>query len=290
MDSSITDAEDAFAVVASRLRLQILKTLDDAAGEARTFTHLYREVDADNTSQFAYHLEEFHPHYVQRSTEGYAIRDVGRRLVESVNAGEYTVEPEFEPFTLDTHCPHCGTVSARATYDGQLATVSCESCGTSLLRYDLRPAHVASRTAREALVAADRQMRAEFGAAIDGVCQRCGGTTTAELHGGADASPATAILACECDHCGASHSAPVPIALLGHPPTMCHLAEHGQNPHETPVWKLLPEVATWDVESSAPSTATVSLPSGRRVTVHVDDGVTVRTEQAGDRDVSGTTE
>lgn len=70
---------------------------------------------------------------------------------------------------------------------------------------------------------------------------------------------------------------------------MSYLTEHGLNPHGTPVWELLPEVATWAVESSAPAAATVSLPGGRHVTVHVDDGVTLRSEGADDRDVPGTT-
>lgn len=277
MGTSITDAEDAFAVLASELRLQILEALDAADDNTQSFTQLYREVDASNTSQFAYHLTKLTSQYVQETNDGYAIQDVGRRLVEAVNAGEYTVSPDFESFTLETHCPHCGVSSARASYDGRLAAVDCEPCGTTLLRFDLRPAHIADRNSRDALRAADRQMRAEFGSAIDGVCQRCGGMTTAELDTGTDAEPANAILACQCTQCGASHSAPAPVAVLQQPHVMRHLAERGMNPNTTPIWELLPVIAEWNVETSKPGSVIVDIPDQGHVRIRVDDEISMTT-------------
>jgi|GEM_PF-2120633 ribosomal protein S27E len=184
-------------------------------------------------TEFSYHLAELTPHFVQETTEGYAIRDAGRRIVESVKSGEHTVKPTFERVRLTTHCPDCGETAASATYDGRLATVDCQSCSRTLMRYELRPAHVANRSSREALIATDRQIRAEYESALDGICQRCGGTVSVELHTEVATTGARASIACECDQCDTTYTAPVEVALLTHPPGH-HSTERGRRRRAKP--------------------------------------------------------
>lgn len=290
MESDISDVEDAFSVLASSVRLRILRTLRDGADESpHSFTALYDAVDVASTSQFSYHLHELTDQYVGHVDDGYVITDTGRRVVQSVDAGEYTVQPEFEPVNVSTHCPKCGQTDAEATYDGQLATVDCRSCGLTLLRYDLRPAHVADRRPLEALKAADRQMRAEYGSALAGVCQRCGGSIETELVTDEDADPATAVLLCDCRYCGSSISAPVEIAVLHHPDVSSLYSDESVDPMTTPIWKLFKLASTWEVElDGADEEATVSTGNQRiridargDIEIRVGDdpsGATVRTD------------
>lgn len=275
--SDSSDVEDAFAVLASDFRLQILDTLrEDDADRRYSFTELYAAVDAPNTSQFSYHLEKLVPKYVDHTEQGYVIRDAGRRIVQSMNAGEYSVVPEFEPLAVSTHCPNCEETAATATYDGRMATVCCQTCGDELLRYDLRPAHVADRGSREALRAADRQMRAEFDSAVDGVCQRCGGSIEAGLETDPNAEPPTSIVTCDCAHCGVSYSGPVEMVLLSHPSVIAHYLAADLNTRTAPLWEVLEHLSEFLVEPVDSTEVLVEAPSGEQYRIRVTDTIDVR--------------
>lgn len=272
MDQDVSNAEDAFAVLANAVRLQILEALADAPDEVpRSFTELYDGVDTSNTSQFSYHLNELTGRYVQHTEEGYVLSDAGRRIVQSVRAGEYTLEPDFEPVEVSTYCPYCEGTSAEATYDGRFVPVDCLSCGNAVLRCELRPAHVTNRDPLQALKAADRQARAEFGSALDGVCQRCGGSVQTELIHGSESGPPTAVLACDCRHCGSALSAPVELSLVHHPEVISHCWERDLDALTAPTWELLSFVSDWEVDATG-TTAEVTIES-RRITVRPHQGV-----------------
>lgn len=256
-----SDAESAFKVLASDLRLRILGTLVDVAEqEGLTFTELYDAVDTTNTSQFSYHLNELTDQYVQKKEPGYVISDAGRRIVQSVKAGEYTLRPEFDPIAIETHCPYCSATSAEAIYDGRLATIQCLSCENTFLRYDLRPGHVANRDSLQALKAADRQMRAELHSALDEVCQRCGGSIKLEVLTRKNSDPATVLVVFECQQCRTTLSAPLEVVLLHHPKVVSHYWSDNINVHTTPTWELLSEISDWDVELDESNGVVVVLP------------------------------
>lgn len=277
MNSNASDAEDAFAVLASRLRLRILDTLRETDTDRRyTFTGLYQAVEGPNTSQFAYHLDRLTPRYVQHTDDGYVITDAGRRIVQSMNAGEYSVEPELEPVEVSTHCPGCGATAATATYDGRVATVCCRSCGGELLRYDLQPAHVDDRDSRAALRAADRQMRAEFDSAVDGVCQRCGGSIRAGLETDTIEDSATCIVTCDCAHCGVSYSGPVGMVLLSHPAVTAHYWATDLDTRTAPLWEVLEHLSGFVVEPVDSTEVVVELPSGEQFRIRVTDTIDVQ--------------
>lgn len=261
MCSGISAAEDAFAVLANRIRLQILQTLGETSDQTSySFTELYEAVDISNTSQFSYHLNELTDQYVQQTDGEYVISDAGLRIVQSVSAGEYTARPEFESISVSTCCPYCGETSGEATYDQQLALVGCLSCENTLLRYDLRPAHVDDRDQLHALKAADRQMRAELRSALDGVCQRCGGSVEPDFHTGADIDPAEALVVCECQQCGTILSAPISMALLHHPEVISRYWNENVNVMRTPTWKMFEHLSTWSVELTQSESITVTIP------------------------------
>lgn len=270
MDPDISTAEDAFGVLASRPRLQLLQALaDNSDGSPCSFTELYDKVEITNTSQFSYHLNALTDRYVRQSTDGYTISDAGRRVIQLVRAGEYTVQPEFEPVTVSTSCPYCDGKSAEATYDGQLATVDCLSCENTLLRYDLRPAHTEDRRSLGALKAADRQMRSEFGSAIDGVCQRCGGSIHSKLRTGAETGPAAALLICDCQHCGTTLSTPVKIALLHHPAVISRYWEETLDTLSAPTWELFSLISDWEVEICDSGTTAELIFETRKIVIGV---------------------
>ncbi|KAB1190464.1 helix-turn-helix domain-containing protein [Haloferax sp. MBLA0076] len=246
------DAESAFALLASDIRLRILETLVDVPQqEPLSFTELYDAVDAANTSQFSYHLKELTEQYVQHQETGYVVTDAGRRIVQSIKADEYTLQPKFDPVAIETHCPYCGATAAEATYDGRLATIDCLSCANTVLRYELRPGHVAKRSSLRALEAADRQMRGELCSAVDGVCQRCGGSMKLEFITGKEVDPATVLVVCECQHCMTTLSVPIEVALLHHPEVIAKFWDDNLNVTTTPTWELLSEISDWDVELDA---------------------------------------
>lgn len=270
MEPEISNVEDAFAVLASNLRLQILQALaDETEATPLSFTELYDAVDTSNTSQFSYHLNKLTDQYVQRTEEEYVITDIGQRIVQSVNAGEYTIQPKLEPVSVSTYCPYCGETSAEATYDGQLATVDCLSCDFTLLRYDLRPAHVENRDSLHALKAADRQMRAEFGTAITGVCPRCGGSIDLDVCTGPTVDPATALIVCDCQHCGTVISAPVEIALLHHPEVISRYWDEDVNTVTTPIWEMLSCLAKWSVELDESESLTIVTAENEQIRIDV---------------------
>jgi len=276
VDQDISTAEDAFSVLGNRLRIQILEALADGSDqESLSFTELYEAVDSSNTSQFSYHLKELTGQYVQLTDAGYVISDAGRRIVQSVKAGEYTLHPEFEPIEVSTHCPFCDGTSAEATYDGQLATIDCLSCGNTVLRYDLRPGHVADRNSFQALKAADRQMRAEVSSALDGVCQRCGGSMISELRTESDVSPVTPLVVCDCRQCGCRLSVPIEIALLYHPEVVSRCWVDNVNAITTPTWELLAKLAEWNVKVDESNVITVVIPGEEqlRFNIRCDDSI-----------------
>ncbi|WP_114578666.1 helix-turn-helix domain-containing protein [Saliphagus sp. LR7] len=289
MESDLSDTEDAFSVLASSVRLEILRTLRDSAdGSPSSFTELYNAVDVASTSQFSYHLHELTDRYVDHTDDGYVISDTGRRVVRSVNADEYTLQPEFEPVDVSTYCPYCAETDAEATYDGQLAAVDCRSCGFTLLRYDLRPAHVADRNSLEALKAADRQMRAEYGSALVGVCQRCGGSIETELVTGEDADPATAILVCDCRYCGTLISAPVSIAILHHPDVISKCLNETVDTMATPIWQLFELVSAWDVVLDGPNDVAVVRTEIRHIRIDARADLVIRVRDTPAEDLAYT--
>lgn len=272
MGPDISDAEDAFAVLASRIRLQILQALGDTSDQtAYSFTELYEAIDTANTSQFSYHLNELTDQYVQQTDGGYVISDAGLRIVQLVNAGEYTIQPAFEPVKVSTYCPYCDGTTAEATYGGLFATVDCLSCENTLLRYDLRPAHVADRDSFQALKAADRRMRAELRTALDGVCQGCGGSVESELSTGPDVDPAAALIRLDCQQCGRNLSAPVKIALLHNPEVIARCSDENVDSMATPTWELLVTLSRWSIELDEADSLTVVIPGAEPLQLDVSD-------------------
>lgn len=272
MDPDISDAEDAFAVLANRIRLQMLRRLSAGSDQSScSFTELYEAIDIANTSQFSYHLNELTGHYVQQTDGGYAISDAGLRIVQLVNAGEYTVRPEFDPVEVSTHCPYCDGTAAEARYSGRFATVDCLACENTLLRYDLRPAHVADRDSYQALKAADRRMRAEFRTALDGVCQRCGGSVDSTLVTGAAVDPARALLQVPCRQCGTELSAPVKIALLHCPEIRSRFDDEPVGLLTTPTWELFERLSTWRIELDEAESLTLRIPAADPIRIDLRD-------------------
>ncbi|WP_425495425.1 DUF7351 domain-containing protein [Natrinema halophilum] len=140
-------------------------------------------------------------------------------------------------------CPFCDGTSAEATSNGQLATIDCLSCGNTVLRYDLRPGHVADRNSLQALKAADRQMRAEVSSALDGVCQRCGGSSILKFLSGSEAEPVAVLVVCDCQQCGTRLSAPIEIAFLRHPEVGSRYWDNSVQVTTTPIWEMLPALS-----------------------------------------------
>jgi hypothetical protein len=72
--------DDAFALPGNETRVEMLRTLGDA-DEPMSFTELFDQVGASDSSQFNYHLDKLAGHLVRSSDDGYELQRAGDRLI-----------------------------------------------------------------------------------------------------------------------------------------------------------------------------------------------------------------
>ena len=181
--------EEAFAVLGNETRLQVLLALGEADGPL-SFSELYEAVDYETTANFSYHLEKLEDYFVERSDDGYRLRQTGRRVVEAVLSGAVTQTPVLDRTPTDTTCFLCDS-SMEVDYREERVGVYCPDCrGTRGASSDIvdraydpeidlvgavtiPPAGTQQRTPGEVLDAAEIWTVTEVHATARGVCPRC---------------------------------------------------------------------------------------------------------------------
>lgn len=177
--------EDAFAVLGNETRINILRSLWDAAPEPVPFGTLRKNVGMPDSGHFNYHLDKVEGPFVRYTGDGYTLRLAGEYVIRAVLAGIITERPAFEPTELDAKCPCCGGTS-EAWYADEIFTARCTRCegvirgeeyptGT-FLRYDFPPAGLVDRTPDEVLTAAHTLYDAKLTAMLGQVCPECAAT------------------------------------------------------------------------------------------------------------------
>ncbi len=200
-------------------RLAILRALKDA-DEPLAFSEVYDRVEQTVTSNFNYHLGKLEGHFVQKTGDGYELRQAGRRVIEAVLSGTVTDAPEMKPTRIDMQCPFCGAPIA-VGYQEERVDIYCTDCTGlfgkvetvaelsapgeygSLGHMLLPPAGVQGRAAAETLDAAWLWSQLEFVARGSGLCPRCSAlveqsVTVCDEHERTEGA---------CDDCGRNYAA-----------------------------------------------------------------------------------
>ena len=186
--------EAVFEILGNEIRMGILQALWEAYDPLAergplSFSELRAAVDVSDSGQFNYHLDKLRDRYVERTDEGYELRPVGLKLVQSVIAGAGQ-EGDFEPTPVDVACERCGGAT-ELTYDGGRVYHVCTDCGGhfeaeeypegTLWGKSFPPAGVAHRDPEElyaTLTFLDWPMSAKL---TGNVCPRCSGVLEQSL-------------------------------------------------------------------------------------------------------------
>jgi DNA-binding transcriptional ArsR family regulator len=182
--------DEAFGVLGEETRLGILRALGDAEAPL-SFSELFDRIDYDTTANFSYHLGKLEGHFVERTGDGYALRQAGQRVVEAVLSGAVTDAPVVERTRIDRSCQHCGGSPVEVEYTEEQLGVYCTQCagqyggsnGTEgeelpaererIGYLYLPPAGTRGRTPAEMVEAAHRWTVLQAQSLHRGVCPRC---------------------------------------------------------------------------------------------------------------------
>ncbi|WP_135855389.1 winged helix-turn-helix domain-containing protein [Halorussus salinus] len=240
---------EAFAALGNENRVEILRAFAAAdADEKRrlTFSELYDRVDIDGTNQLAYHLDKLAGVFLRRSDAGYSFTQAGDRVVRALLSESYNRTADFEPTEVEGYCPSCGGRRLRASYERPLLEVSCVDCESPVTSYEVSPGRFDADSSEAVLRACDRRVHYEYGAALDGVCPECGGTTEIDIERHESVRPETYTAAATCLTCERCIFAPVEFRLLYDPGVVGAYHEQGIDLLRLPFYRVTEHVTAWD--------------------------------------------
>lgn len=125
-EDPVLSPDDAFGVLGNETRMEILRTLS-GADEPLGFADLFDRVAYDESSNFSYHLERLVGHFVEKTGDGYILRETGQRIIQAVLSGAVTESPTVELMELDERCYHCGSQQLM-DYRDHSAFIYCPGC------------------------------------------------------------------------------------------------------------------------------------------------------------------
>jgi ribosomal protein S27AE len=301
----VLSPDDAFSVLGNETRIQILRTLGEAA-EPLSFSALYERVEMPDTGNFSYHLDKLSGHFVRQTDSGYDLHQSGRRVVEAIRSGAVTQAPVMEPTEVEKPCSYCGT-SILVSYHEEQVRKYCPECvgtyGTMTVEagasgdaeygylgaLDLPPAGLHGRPPIGVLEAAYRWSLLEHFAWAEGICPRC---AAAVVSSGAVCEDHDATEgACDrcdgryavnvhyrCPTCHSDHGGMFANHLLTHPALLTFLLAHDVNPLSPPARRFSASVWVYEeeVSSTEPFEAAFTFTiDGDSLTMTVDDDLTV---------------
>lgn len=204
--------DEAFAVLGSEARLEIMQTLGET-GKPLAYSELFERLSYNDRSNFSYHLKKLVGHFVGKVDDEYVLRRPGERVVEAVLSGAVTADPVRELTETERPCPFC-SASIEVGYQQERVTMHCPECsglfGEEQTEDDrftqagnlgfrpLPPAATTGRTAEEIHDVSKIWVVTSMQAIGRGVCPRCSGTVdhSVEVCESHDASEGV------CDRCG----------------------------------------------------------------------------------------
>jgi hypothetical protein len=232
------DPAEAFGVVASETRLDILEALWRAEERPVPFSELHDDVPLRDSAQFNYHLQQLTDRFVTKTDDGYDLRHAGAQVVRAVRAGTFTRTPDVDPFAVKGACTRCGG-GLEARYADEQFRIDCVDCGKSHGEYEFPAGGLADRSEPEIARAFDERVRHLHCLAADGVCPACAGRIHTEIVRGGDCCLDVAVRAEHvCERCHNDLCSPVGLVLLDQPVVTAFYEEHGIDISERPYWTL----------------------------------------------------
>lgn len=285
--SDSIDADDAFSLLGSEVRLRIVRALGDAWSpedrEPLSFSALRRAVDVRDSGRFDYHLRQLLGAYVEQTDDGYLLTYPGVKVYQSIKAGTFNERVTIEPFELDVTCFDCeGPLVAR--YQDLLFKIECGDCDRRYYNYYLPPGSITDATRDGVLAVLDRALRRDVASAAAGLCPACDGEMAATV--GPDAGyifgesgrSFEAHVAFDCHLCGAHTEATVGEALIDHPALVSFFYQRGTDLSDRYLWTLpfVHESARTELRSADPVRVGVTAAcDGDELTMVVDGSLDV---------------
>lgn len=245
--SDSIDADDAFSLLGSEVRLRIVRALGDAwtpeDREPLSFSELRRAVDVRDSGRFDYHLRQLLGAYVEQTDEGYQLTYPGVKVYQSIAAGTFNERLTIEPFDLDVDCFDCGATLV-GRYEDLLFKIVCDDCGRRYYNYYLPPGSITETDKDGVLRLLDRALRRDVASAAAGLCPSCYGEMAATV--GPDAGYIfqetgrgfDAHAAFDCGLCGSHVEATVGGTLVDHPALVSFFYERGTDLSDRYLWTL----------------------------------------------------
>lgn len=292
--------DEAFNVLGNDIRIQILRTLGEA-DRALSFTEMRDELGIRQGGQFNYHLDKVVGHFVEKTGDGYVLREPGRQVVEAVLSGAVTNDPVLERSVIEFSCHHCDA-PVEVDYSHGTMRMSCSECSGqfdesnapsnlnrvqtgTLANYRLPPAGVDGRTAEEVMRAAATWGHLSSNALACGICPKCSAVVdrTVQICDDHDSGDgrcdrchsrfALLIESC-CSNCIFEARSSAVILVLPVPEMLAFVGEHGLNTTSRGVewgWDFEEEIVSTD-PLEARITFTID---GESITLTIDDSLEV---------------
>lgn len=267
---------EAFAAVGDETRIDILHTLWEHREESLSFSDLFEASALTDSGQFNYHLDRLRGHFIERTEEGYRLRNPGMDVVLSVLSNIVEDHPLTEPAVLEADCRGCGSPLELSFGDAWLS-VECSSCPITYSGFPTPPAGLNGRTVSEIATMFDERVRRLSGLCHRGVCPLCAGQVETDARDASEKMPMPAAYRHSCLHCTGIVLTPLGMPLLEEPAVVSFCHRTGVDLRR-PFWRI-----EWlfgdehvSVESLEPLEATVTVPgAGERLLAHLDSsGVT----------------
>jgi len=236
------DADEAFALLGNEHRASIIQAIQELYAEGiypPSFSEIRERVDAENSAQFNYHLQELAGHHVRRGDDGtYGLTHAGWSAVGAIWGGTDPQHVECSERTAESRCVGCGADVVRVDFEHTWLFVRCPDCETVRGRYPCPPSAVAGRDVTEALEQLDLVVRAEMRLAANGVCRSCHGRSRVTTFPSRDVAPEDRLFEFRCGHC-ADHLWTNPgVYLLELPRVRAFCEDAGVDPDDRPFWEV----------------------------------------------------
>ena len=245
---------NALKLLSDETRLAILLAIWESydpygPDEAISFSELYDRVAVSDSANFTYHLNKLTDHFVEKTNDGYHLRNAGRVLVRTVIAGTGLEETTTSVTEIGVSCTRCGEARMEISYRNGAVYLTCPACegfvtteehprGTIAV-FDFDPAGVAGRSPPELLAASAIRSRNNLRMMMEGVCPACSGPIDASLRlcehhdpGTGEVCPSCGTLDSVraryvCTVCKRKSSRPVELTVVEHPAVIAFYDDHG---------------------------------------------------------------
>ncbi|WP_435065995.1 ArsR/SmtB family transcription factor [Halobaculum sp. EA56] len=213
-DPSTEPAEAAFSFLGDGLRLAILRALAERearAGpreDAMAYSDLRRAVGERDSGKFSYHLGKLTGRFVEKTPEGYRLREPGRETVRLLERGVVDGDADLDAAPVAARCPLCDA-RVRVTYGDHHLFACCSECA-GLFGADecpegtvtgivLPPAVVEDLDPTPLFERAHRVFERRLRPMFEGVCLECGGEVDGRLRRCPDHDPGPSGICPECE-------------------------------------------------------------------------------------------